>query len=139
AAVNAAYAISVSVTGLPQIILAKFGNEAQKKKYIPPLASGKAIGSFGLSEASSGSDAGSLRTTARREGDHYIINGTKLWITQSDVAETILLMARTGEPGPKGISTFVISKGMPGFRTGKREKKMAMHCSHTMELIFENC
>jgi len=139
ASVNAAYAISVSVTGLAQMILNLFGNELQKKKYIPPLAGGRAIGAFALSEASSGSDAGSLRTTARREGDHYVINGTKLWITQSDVAETILLMARTGEPGAKGISSFIIEKGMPGFRTGKREKKMAMHTSHTMELIFENC
>ena len=139
AAVNSSYAISVSVTGLAQVILNLFGNEAQKKKYIPPLASGKAIGAFGLSEASSGSDAGSLRTTARREGDHYVINGTKLWITQSDVAETIILMARTGGPGPKGISSFIITKGMPGFRTGKREKKMALHTSHTMELVFENC
>jgi alkylation response protein AidB-like acyl-CoA dehydrogenase len=139
AAVNSSYAISVAVTGLTQVILSKFGSEEQKKKYIPPLASGKAIGAFGLSEASSGSDAGSLRTTARREGDHYIVNGTKLWITQSDVAETMILMARTGGPGPKGISSFIITKGMQGFRTGKREKKMAMHTSHTMELIFENC
>jgi butyryl-CoA dehydrogenase len=139
AAVNSSYAISVSVTGLAQMILNLYGNDTQKKKYIPPLASGQAIGAFALSEASSGSDAGSLRTTARREGDHYIINGTKLWITQSDIASTVILMARTGGPGPKGISSFIIEKGMKGFTTGKREKKMGLHTSHTMELIFENC
>lgn len=139
AAANTGYAISVAVTGLPQVILNLFGNEEQKKKYIPPLANGRAIGAFGLSEASSGSDAASLRTTAKRDGDYYVISGTKLWITQGDYAHTVLLMARTGGPGPKGISTFIIEKGMPGFTYGKREKKMGCHTSHTMELIFNNC
>lgn len=139
ASVSGAYAISVAVTGLTQVILNLFGNEAQKQKYIPQLASGQAIGAFALSEASSGSDAASLRTAAKRQGDHYVINGSKLWITQGDVADTLILMARTGEAGPRGISSFIIEKGMPGFRTGKREKKMAMHTSHTMELVFENC
>jgi alkylation response protein AidB-like acyl-CoA dehydrogenase len=138
AAVNIGYAISVAVTGLTQAILNSFGNEAQKKKYIPALASGKAIGAFSLSEASSGSDAASLLTTARKEGDHYIINGTKLWTTQGDIAETIILMARTGGPGGKGVSAFILEKGMPGFRCGKRERKMGIHTSHTMELILEN-
>ena len=140
AAVSAAYAISVSVTGLPQVILNACGTEEQKKKYIPPLASGKAIGAFGLTEASSGSDAGSLRTTARREGDHYVLNGTKLYITQGDSAQTLIVMARTGraEDGPKGISAFIIEKGMPGFGYGKREKKMGCHSSHTMELVFND-
>lgn len=139
AGVSSSYAISVAVTGLTQIILNLFGNPAQKKKYIPALASGKAIGAFSLSEPSSGSDAGSLRTTAKKDGDHYIINGTKLWTTQGDVADTIILMARTGGPGPKGISSFIIEKGMKGFTTGKREKKMGCHISHTMELIFNDC
>lgn len=139
AAVNAGYAISVAVTGLTQIILSLFGNEAQKKRYIPPLARGQAIGAFSLSEAGSGSDAAALRTTARREGDHYLVNGTKLWTTQGDIAETVLLLCRTGEAGPKGISALIIEKGMPGFKLGKREKKMGAHTSHTMELIFENC
>jgi alkylation response protein AidB-like acyl-CoA dehydrogenase len=139
AAASSSYAISVAVTGLTQIILNIFGNAEQKKKYIPALASGKAIGAFSLSEASSGSDAGSLRTTARRDGDHYVINGTKLWTTQGDVADTIILMARTGGPGPKGVSSFIIEKGMKGFTTGKREKKMGCHISHTMELIFQDC
>lgn len=138
AAANTGYAISVAVTGLPQVILNLFGNEAQKKKYIPPLASGRAIGAFSLTEAGSGSDAGALRTTAKRDGDHYVINGTKLYTTQGDVAETIILMARTGEPGPKGVSAFIVEKGMPGLKYGKREKKMGAHTSHTMELVLEN-
>lgn len=135
---SAAYAISVAVTGLPQVILCEAGSEEQKSKYVPPLAAGKAIGSFSLSEAGAGSDAGSLTTTARREGDHYILNGTKLWTTQADSASTILLMARTGGPGAKGISTFILEKGMPGLSMGKREKKMGMHISHTMEVLLQN-
>jgi alkylation response protein AidB-like acyl-CoA dehydrogenase len=138
ATASAGYAISVAVTGLAQVILEKFGNEAQKQRYIPELASGRAIGAFSLSEAGSGSDAASLRTTAVREGDGYLLNGTKLWTTQGDSASTILLMARTGAPGPKGISTFIVEKGMPGFRCGKQEKKMGCHVSHTMELVLEN-
>jgi butyryl-CoA dehydrogenase len=138
ARVSVTYAISIAVTGLTQVILNTFGNEAQKKKYIPALAGGKAIGAFSLSEASSGSDAASLRTTAKKDGNHYIVNGTKLWATQSDIAETTILMARTGGPGPKGISSFILEKGMPGFKTGKREKKMGMKNSHTMEIILEN-
>jgi alkylation response protein AidB-like acyl-CoA dehydrogenase len=136
ARVSAAYAISVAVTGLPQVILSIFGNEAQKQKHIPRLAAGEAVGAFSLSEASSGSDAASLRTTARREGEHYVLNGTKLWTTQADSADIIMLMARTGDPGPKGISTFIVEKGTPGLSMGKREKKMGMHISHTMELVL---
>jgi len=138
AAASAGYAISVAVTGLAQVILEKFGTEDQKKKYIPELAAGRAIGAFSLSEAGSGSDAAALRTTAVRDGDFYILNGTKLWTTQGDSASTVLLMARTGGAGPKGISTFIVEKGMPGFRCGKQEKKMGTHVSHTMELILEN-
>lgn len=139
AAVNTGYAISVAVTGLPQVILSLFGSEEQKKKYIPPMASGKAIGAFSLSESVSGSDAASLITTAKKDGNHYVLNGTKLWCTQGDSASTLMVMARTGERGPKGISTFIVEKGMKGFQLGKQEEKMGCHTSHTMELIFENC
>jgi len=144
---NMGYAISVSVTGLTQLILAEFGNEEQQKKYIPPLAQGKAIGAFSLSEAFSGSDAASLRTVAKKysgkpgssqPGDHYILNGTKLWCTQGDIAETLIVMARTGGPGPAGISAFIVEKGTPGFTLGKREKKMGIRTSHTMELVFQD-
>ncbi|MBC7691643.1 MAG: acyl-CoA dehydrogenase family protein [Methylotenera sp.] len=138
AAVSTGYAISVAVTGLPQVILSTFGTEAQKMKYIPSLARGEAIGAFSLSEAGSGSDAGALTTTARKEGAFYILNGTKLWTTQGDVAQTLIIMARTGGPGPKGVSSFIVEKGTPGLGYGKREKKMGMHTSHTMELVLEN-
>lgn len=138
AKVSVAYAISVAVTGLPQIILSTLGNDDQKKKFIPKLASGQAIGAFSLSEASSGSDAASLRTTAKKDGKHYLLNGTKLWCTQADVAEVIIVMARTGQAGPKGISAFILEKGTPGFKLGKREKKMGCHTSHTMEVLLEN-
>jgi acyl-CoA dehydrogenase len=136
---SSGYAISVAVTGLPQVILNLSGTPEQKKKYVPPMARGEQIGAFGLSEASSGSDAGSLRTTATKDGDHYVLNGTKLWITQGDIASTLIVMARTGQPGTKGVSAFIVEKGMPGFSTGKREKKMGCHVSHTMELVFQNC
>jgi alkylation response protein AidB-like acyl-CoA dehydrogenase len=138
ARVSSAYAISVAVTGLPQVILETFGTESQKSKFIPPLASGKAIGAFSLSEAGSGSDAGALRTTASRSGDKYILNGTKLWTTQADSASTLIVMARTGDPGPRGVSAFLVEKGTPGLKMGKREKKMGCHISHTMEVVLEN-
>ncbi len=138
AAVSTSYAISVAVSGLPQVILQTFGNESQKKKYIPHLAQGSWVGSFALSEPSSGSDAASLLTTAVKHGDHYIVNGTKLWITQADTADVMILMARTGAAGSKGVSSFIIEKGMPGLKMGKREKKMAAHVDHTMEVLFEN-
>ena len=133
---SGAYAISVAVTGLPQVILSQFGNDSQKKKYIPPLATGQAIGAFSLSEAVSGSDAGSLITTARKDGNHYVLNGNKFWTTQGDSADTIIVMARTGGPGPKGVSSFIVEKGMKGLSYGKREKKMGANISHTMELIL---
>lgn len=137
AAVNLGYAISFAVTGLPQVILNLFGSEEQKKKYIPPLAKGQAIGAFSLSEAQSGSDAASLKTTATRQGDHYLIQGTKLWTTQGDSADILILLARTGGTGPRGITAFIIEKGMPGFQSGKKEKKMGCHTSHTVELLFD--
>jgi acyl-CoA dehydrogenase len=139
---NLGYALSVAVTGLPQVILSSFGNEDQKRKYIQPLACGSAIGAFSLSEASSGSDAGSLRTTAKKEGDFYLLNGTKLWVTQGDIADTLILIARTENltehKNTKGLSAFILEKGMPGFTTGKREKKMGCQTSHTVELVLQN-
>lgn len=138
AAVSTGYAISVAVTGLPQVILSSAGTEEQKNSFIPPLASGQAIGAFSLSEASSGSDAGSLRTTARLDGDHYVLNGTKLWTTQADVAKTILLMARTGGAGSSGVSAFIVDGKAPGLTMGKRERKMGTHVSHTMEVVLKD-
>lgn len=138
ARVSCSYAISVAVTGLPQMILSTSGTEDLKKKYIPKLASGQGVGSFSLSEASSGSDAASLRTTAKLDGEHYVLNGTKLWTTQADSAEIILLMARTGGPGASGVSAFIVERGTPGLKMGKREKKMGLSISHTMEVLLEN-
>ncbi len=136
AAINLGYAISIAVSGLTQIIILLFGNEKQRAKYIPPLARGEAIGAFSLSEAGSGSDAANLRTTAKKDGDYYLITGSKLWTTQGDLASTLIVLARTGGPGAQGISAFIVEKGMPGFQYGKREKKMGCHTSHTMELLF---
>ena len=138
AAVNSGYAISVSVTALAQVILNVFGTAEQKRRYIPPMAEGRAIGAFSLTEAAAGSDAGSLLTTARRDGADYVLNGTKLYTTQGDVADTIILMARTGGPGAKGVSAFIVEKGVKGLSNGKREKKMGMHTSHTMELVLQD-
>ncbi len=137
AQVSAGYAISVAVTGLAQLILSRFGSQSQKSQWIRALAEGRAIGAFSLSEAGSGSDAASLRTTATRDGDFYVLHGTKQWVTQGDSADLILVMARTGGPGPLGISTFILEKGIPGFRLGKREKKMGCQVSHTMELVLD--
>jgi alkylation response protein AidB-like acyl-CoA dehydrogenase len=138
AAINASYAVSVCVSGLPQVILQNFGNESQKQKYIPQLAAGTSIGAFALSEAGSGSDVSSLRVSAKKDGAHYTLNGTKLWITQADVAEVMIVMARTGGEGSKGISAFILDKNMAGIKMGKKEKKMGLNISHTMEVLFEN-
>ncbi len=138
AAASGAYAVSVAVSGLPQVILDTFGNEDQKSRYIPRLASGEWIGSFVLSEAGSGSDAASLRTQAVLEGDHYVLNGTKLWITQADSADVFIVMARTGGAGSRGVSAFILDRGMNGIKMGKREKKMGMCISHTLEVLLEN-
>jgi alkylation response protein AidB-like acyl-CoA dehydrogenase len=138
ARVSASYAVSVSVTGLAQMILSNAGSEELKKKYLPELARGEKIGGFALSEADAGSDASSLRMTARKEGDHYVLNGTKLWITQADSASVLIIMARTGGPGAAGVSAFAVETKSPGFRCSKREKKMGLGISHTMEIVLEN-
>jgi alkylation response protein AidB-like acyl-CoA dehydrogenase len=138
AACSASYAVSVAVSGLPQVILNTFGTDAQKQKYIPPLATGSWVGSFALSEASSGSDASSLRTTAALQGDHYVLNGNKLWITQADSCNIMIVMARTGGSGSKGVTAFIVEANTPGLKMGKRERKMGVHISHTMEVLFEN-
>lgn len=134
ATVSTAYAISVAVSGLPQMILSQFGTDEQKKQYIPPLAQGRHIGAFSLTESHSGSDAAALRTKAIRKGDDYILNGTKLYTTQGNVADTLIVFARAEE----GITAFVVEKGTPGLKTGKLEKKMGLHLSPTCEMILED-
>lgn len=142
ARVSASYAVSVSVTGLAQMILAASGNRAMQERYLPKLASGEMIGGFALSEAAAGSDAAALRTTAKlakdASGEHYVLNGTKLWITQADSAGVLIVMARTGEAGAAGVTAFAVDTTSPGFRCSKREKKMGLSISHTMEIVLEN-
>lgn len=136
--VSSGYATSLSVTALPQSIIAAAGSKAQKDKYIPPILNGEKIGAFCLTEPSSGSDAGSLRTTAVKKGDKYILNGVKQFITNGMQADIFLVMARTGGPGAKGVSAFIVEKNFPGIKGGKLEKKMGMRVSPTQEILFEN-
>lgn len=142
ARVSASYGVTVAVNGLPQIILAEFGDPAQQQAWLPGLAAGQLLGAFALSEPGSGSDAASLRTTARLEGDHYRLNGTKFWITHGGYADVYILMARTGEgasgAGPKGVSAFILPADTPGLRFGKKEEKMGLRASPTVELILED-
>jgi butyryl-CoA dehydrogenase len=133
------YAVTLSVSGMVQSILNEFGNENQKKQYLPPLTSGQEIGAFALSESHAGSDAANLKTTAKRVEGGYILNGTKMWITSGGLAKTYIVMARTGAEGSKGISAFIVRDGVQGFSYGKAEKKMGWKTSPTRELVFENC
>lgn len=136
---SASYAVTISVSTMVQSILEQFGNDEQKKKFLPALTSGQEIGSFCLSESSSGSDAASLKTTAKKVEGGYILNGSKLWITSGGIAKTYIVMARTGSEGHKGISAFIVRDGADGFSYGKKEKKMGWKISPTRELVFENC
>src|SRR4030066_1681732 len=117
-----------------------YGSEEQKKKYLPDIAKGKRLAAFGITEADAGSDAGSIRTTAVRKGEGYVLNGTKQWITKGGEAETYTIIAITDRSkGPRGASAFILEKGTPGFSFGKKENKMGIRASATRELIFENC
>ncbi len=133
-------AVGLSVHNMITGTLARFGSEEQRERWVRGLAAGKLQGAFSLSEAEAGSDAASLQCRAERQGDSYVINGTKMWVTSGGVADIYLLMART-QPGTgsAGISSFVVEKGTPGFSFGKQERKMGLHSSPTRELIFENC
>lgn len=116
-----------------------FGNEEQKRKYIPKLASGEYLGAFGLTEPSSGSDAASLKTRAVKKGDHYILNGSKIFITNAGEADVYIVFASTTpDKGSYGISAFIVDKDTPGFSVGKKEKKMGLNGSNTCEIVFED-
>jgi alkylation response protein AidB-like acyl-CoA dehydrogenase len=116
------------------------GNDAQKRKYIPQLASGKSLGAWALTEPGSGSDAGSARTTAVRKGDCWVLNGNKTFITNGRYADLSVIIAVTDKTkGTHGLSAFVVEKGTPGFRAGKKENKLGLRASDTSELIFEDC
>ena len=118
-----------------------FGTDEQKEKFLTPLAQGTAMGAFGLTEPAAGSDAGGTKTTAVRDGDDWILNGTKIFITNAGEADIYVVFARTDKEAQKhhGISAFIVEKGTPGFSFGKKEKKMGIRSSPTMELVFENC
>jgi alkylation response protein AidB-like acyl-CoA dehydrogenase len=131
--------IAVQELGALALIIA--GSDALKKKYLPKISSGEYISAYALTEAGSGSDAaGSMRTRAEKRGDRWILNGSKVWITQGSVADIVTVFAVTDpSKGPSGISAFVVEKTFPGFKVGKLEKKMGIRGSPTCELIFENC
>ncbi len=117
-----------------------FGKEEQKKKWLTKLATGEWIGAWGLTEANTGSDALGMNTTAVLDGDHYVINGAKNWITHGKSGDVAVVMVRTGEKGDsKGISAIVVERGTPGFTAGKKENKLGMRASETTEMIFDNC
>lgn len=117
-----------------------FGNEEQKKKYLPKLASAEWIGAWGLTEANTGSDAGNMKTTAVRDGEDWLLNGTKNWITHGKSGDIAVVIARTGEPRTKDNATaFIVEKGTPGFSGGKKENKLGMRASETAEMVFDNC
>lgn len=118
----------------------QFGNEEQKRKYLPKLATGEWIGAWGLTEANTGSDAMRMKCVAHQDGDYWIINGTKNWITHGISGEVAVVLVRTGELlDSHGITAFIVERGTPGFSGGKKENKLGMRCSETAELIFDNC
>jgi len=139
--VDAALAVIVSVNNsLVCDPLKRYANEEQIERFLKPLASGQKLGAYALSEAQSGSDAANVRTTSVRDGDHYIINGRKLWITNGAASDIVLVFTMTDkEKGAKGIDCFIVEKGTPGFMVGKKEEKLGIRSSDTTELIFEDC
>ncbi|UCE20278.1 MAG: acyl-CoA dehydrogenase [Gemmatimonadota bacterium] len=118
----------------------RYGNEEQKKKYLVPLANGTHLGSFSLTEPDAGSDAGNLQTTAVRDGDHYVINGTKIFVTNGGKSDTVVVFAMTDkEQKYKGINAFIVEKKWDGFEVGKKENKLGIRASDTSELVFKDC
>ena len=117
-----------------------FGNELQKQKYLPKLATAEMIGAWGLTEPNTGSDAGNMKTTAVKDGDGWLLNGTKSWITHGKTGDIAVVICRTGEPRTSGNSTaFVVERNTAGFLAGKKENKLGMRASETAEMIFDNC
>jgi alkylation response protein AidB-like acyl-CoA dehydrogenase len=132
--------LSLGATGLGLYPILLSGSEEQKHKYLPDIAAGKKLAAFGLTEANAGSDAGAIETTAARDGDFYVLNGTKQWITNGGEADIYTVFAMTDKTkGARGASCFIVEKGTPGFSFGKKENKMGIRASATSELIFDNC
>ena len=143
AAVDASTAVMMSVhNSLPTQMILKSGSEEQRERFLKPMARGELLGAFALSEPEAGSDAGSLRAQAVRDGDHWVINGTKSWVTSGSHAGVILVMARTDSAGDrkgaKGIGAFIVTPDMPGFNVGKKEDKMGLRASPTVQLNLED-
>ena len=140
ARVDASASVVMSVNNsLVCYLLEKFGSDFQKEKYLKPLASGKKIGAYSLSEPQSGSDASNMRTVAKKDGDHYIVSGTKNWVTSGINSDIVMLFAMTETGvGHKGISCFIVEKGWDGFEAGKPEDKLGIRASDTSELYFDN-
>jgi alkylation response protein AidB-like acyl-CoA dehydrogenase len=133
-------ALAFAGTGLGAFPIILFGSEEQKEKYLPDIAAGKKLAAFGLTEADAGSDAAGIRTTAVLDGDEYVLNGTKQWITNGGEADIYTVIACTNRSkGARGFSAFIVEKGTPGFTFGKKENKMGIRASSTSELIFNNC
>ncbi|MBT2647470.1 acyl-CoA dehydrogenase family protein [Bacillus sp. ISL-34] len=127
-------------TGIGTVGIVEMGNEMQKEKYLPDMASGNRIGAFALTEPAAGSHATNLKMTAVKNGDKYVLNGTKHYITNADVADIFTVMAVTDkDKGAKGITSFIVEKDFPGFRVGSLERKMGLRGSHSAELVFEDC
>ena len=141
ARVDPSVCLSVAAhNGLGAAHIAMFGTDEQKHAYLTPLATGRKLAAWGLTEASSGSDASAMRTTATREGDCWVLNGTKQFITHGRLGDIMVVMAVTNRAkGSRGISAFIVERGTPGFRAGKKEDKLGMRASETSEVIFEGC
>ncbi len=135
-----ATSVGLSVHNMVTGSIARFGTAEQRQRWVTRLATGQLLGAFSLSETASGSDAASLQCRAESRGDSYILNGSKMWVTNGGEADIYLLMARTGAgKDGAGVSCFIVEKGTPGFSFGKTERKMGLHSSPTRELIFEDC
>src|SRR5918911_2721325 len=143
AAADASVAVAMSVhNSLPTQMLLRWGTEEQKQRFLRPMARGEWLGAFALSEPEAGSDAASLRAQAERQGDCWVLNGTKAWVTSGSHADVIVAMVRTDKPGdrrgPRGIGAFIITPDLDGVRVGKKEDKMGLRASPTVQLIFDN-
>ncbi|MES2521060.1 MAG: acyl-CoA dehydrogenase [Gemmatimonadota bacterium] len=144
AVADASAAVLLSVhNSLPTGMILQFGNEAQRERWLPPMARGESLGAFALSEPEAGSDAASLRTQATRDGDDWILTGTKAWVSHGNQAGVILCMARTdtsdARRGSKGISTFILTPDLPGFHLAKQEHKMGLRASPTLQINLDGC
>jgi len=143
ARVDASVAVMLSVhNSLPTQMILRWGTEEQKQRFLRPMARGEMLGAFALSEPEAGSDASSLRTQAVKDGADWVINGTKAWVSSGTAGDVVLVMARTDAPedrrGARGISTFIVTPDLPGYKVGKKEEKMGLRASPTVQLIFED-